>query len=272
MKIIRQTATELVLSDRHLPLFTMLWAFVFMGIPLVIGYSLLRNVAKVELTCDRIEPTLVDCTSTKTPLLSIFPTTTQAYDAVTAADYRVEETTDSEGERHSDHYVVLKTKDGDIPTFQSYVSVNGVRGNAAQAQATANHLNQFLQSQQQSISLQQDVEIANFFALGFVSIFLVVGAAVLHSQVRIVTLKLNKDTNKISRYRFSLLGFWVDSDDLRQLQTVEVERRKDNEGDGNFAPVIFMQSGKKYILGRTVYQESDALRTVNQIRDFLNLR
>lgn len=266
MKVIKRTATELVFQNVQLSSFFILWAFGFMGPPLFMGYMTIRTSESVTLSCDRVEPKLVNCQSKKTPLFEIAPATVKQYNSVTAAEYKRETTEDG-----VEHYVELTTKNRKFSIFQGNIFINEVKGNPETALKFANRLNQFLQSNQQSISLTKNVESGVFFALGFLSVFIIIGVFTLHNFVRIITLKLDKNSNQINERVLSILGLWTKSSRLQEIEKIEVEEGEDSDGDLFFRPVIVMESGKKYYLGPFVSKRETASVNVNEVKNFLDL-
>jgi hypothetical protein len=275
MKIIHQTATEIIFRDKRFPLVFVIWCLLFGGIPLFMVLSFLGSAANVDFSCERIEPQLVNCELITTPLLRIWPATTQKkYSAITAAEYKVDETEDSEGDILNDHYIVLTTRQGKVSILQGSIYINGVRGNPKQAQIIAKSLNQFLDSQQQSISFKQDADLEGgvLFMLGFLSIFIFIAAFTFHSQVKIVTLKIDKNDHKIKRSSLSIFGLWKKSYNLQEVQNVEVKEENFTINDHPcFTPIIKMRSGKECRIGEWVTQEPEAIARANIVRRFLNL-
>lgn len=237
MKIIQRTSSELILrsrSDLFGKAFIVVWASLFMGIPLFMLYSFLAGIGIMTLTCARLEPTLVRCEQQKSNFFGVVKQPPTVFQPVLEARFRYEEGTDSEGDKTADNWVALVTDRGEVKAVEDFMRINGVRGSTKEMVAIADRINQFLQSEQPSFVLKRDLRWRlgqSIFPLAFFGLFEVIGGVVIFSIFQSQSLVLDKQADCVTYTRHTLIGPRRKQYPLRKITAAEISTDTDSDGD-----------------------------------------
>ncbi|MBT9313960.1 hypothetical protein [Leptothoe spongobia] len=272
MQIVKQTSSELSLRNQPSRLskgFIGLWALLFSGIPLVIMGAWIYNLGVTQLSCQRVEPSQVMCDRTQTRLLGFMPGPTSTFDQVTAATMKTSAGADSDGVRTVDHWVVLQTSNGEATYIEDPIRINGRKGSPDEMQAITDQINEFLASDQASVSMQRDLRFRlgnSIFPLGFMGLFVLIGSTVVYFSFRSEELVFDKNTRQFRCSRQTLLGSKTWQCPLNEIQDVIVDVQIDSDGDPTYALKLIPQQGKRALIPGS---KSHVEAACNTIRNFL---
>ncbi len=274
MKIVKETSAEL--TFRAMPRFdrviaTLICSTGFLGLIILFSLVMWTGMGNVVTSCERLVTNAVNCQSKRSPLLDIGLVNTTKYDNVVAAKSKIKESRDSEGGITTSYQMILVTDSG---SSMELMSVNGVRG-FDRTKSIATKINNFLRSQEKSITINEELELATIFALlvaQFVGIaFSILVIITLYTEVRIVSLNINKNSNKITSSSLSIFGFWKYSFALDDIKEIAVKKNEWRNGESLYSiHLILKRPGKKIELGS--YESRDiAVAKVNKIQKFIHL-
>jgi len=268
MKVIKQTSTEFVLrgfSPLVNPFITLVFALMFIG-PLffVIGIGL-REDGEVKIMCERVEPKLINCQYLKRSLIDKESAT---INFVQDVQYRADERSgDEDGNDLVDYYVVLITKNREVPILKSSHSINGESGNYEIAQRFAKDLKQFLQSEQKSVVLTG--WSWRFFTLSlYCSILCIPLTFIVILFLQFITITFDKHQNKISFSNLSILGLKKKTFNLQEVKRIEVKETTNVHEGLCFIARIVMCSGQEHVIFGGGNQK-EVHEVISQIKEFL---
>jgi hypothetical protein len=229
VKNIQQTATELVIKNQ-LDVPRLISSFMvgtfFMGIPVLMTLGILSQITITTLKCKRLEPTLINCEKQESYLFGLAEQPPIKFSQVKSAKFKSKEGIDSEGNRTIDNWVTLVTSSGEETFVEDFITVNGVRGSASEMQEIATQINNFIQSNQASLQIQQDLPedfVQIIPILGFMSIFFFVGAAVIFTEFRSEKLILDKKSGQLILEQKTLLDKKYEYYPLNEIQGVDIK-------------------------------------------------
>jgi hypothetical protein len=275
MKLIKHDSSQMVFkSDSNLItiIFMLLWGSLFAGIPLFMALTIVEDMGAVSLACDRGRWNQVNCQISKSKFFGIEPGESQKINAILSAKHLISQTKDSDGDRMVDHRVIFATKAGNVTYGESFIYLNGVRGNYEDSIFIANQITQFLGARDLKLSITKSLNfgMSQFFGLLFFVPFLLFGFGAIFFVLQTSSLILDKNLGKVSRKNISLLGIRTKSFPLANANKVEIQDYTDSYNNSYFTPVIILTSGEKFPLERVGHRDK-ALIMANQIRLFLYL-
>jgi hypothetical protein len=279
MKIIEENYQKLVLEKKTgLNLFLFIWGLGFGGIPLVILISMFASLGVININCQRIEPTQVNCQIHRTGFGGLISQDFQILNNVINAKFEQIEGEDSDGATTIDNKVVLKTQQGQNFAIEDSIYINGVRGNAQQMRRIESEINNFLNVNQPSLVLNIDNRWrwSNLFIFGFISIFIVIGGTVLLGNILIIgyeKIVIDKLTSKCDYEKVNLLGKKKDTYNLREITRIIIEESTDSDGDKHYN-LILPIANQKYTLDYGYHNfNGDRIRkTAEKISNFLQIK
>lgn len=113
-------------------------------------YNILRSTGEIIVSCDRVEPGMINCQCQDNPLLSWFQPTIKTYNYVTSASYKHEEYTDKDGKQHVTYNAILSAYDKDIVIFSFY--------DKYPIEDMTSEVNNFLQSKREHLTFKKTVK------------------------------------------------------------------------------------------------------------------
>jgi hypothetical protein len=275
MKLIKHDSSQMVFRNKSslfTTLFMLLWGAGFAGIPLFMAFITVKDLGAVSLSCDRGRWNQVNCQISKSKFFGIVPGEILKIDSILSANHLVRESKDSDGDQMVDHRVNISTKTGNVTYGESFIYVNGVRGNSQDSGFVANQITQFLESRDLKLSITKSLNfgMGQFLGLLFFVPFLLFGFGAIFFVLQTTTLILDKNLGKVSRKNISLIGIRTKSFPLADANKVEIQDYTDSYNNEYFTPVIMLASGEKFPLERVGHRDK-ALIMANQIRSFLYL-
>ena len=224
--------------------------------------SLISSTNTLEISCNKkTESKLVDCQISTIPLLGIFPTTTEIYTGIKRVEYLTETGTreDSDGNKYkfTRHYVI----------FYQTSEVKKVRFDNL-AQWVANQIDQFLNSSQKTLTVNQSksIDIAEIASIILVGIIASSGGLI---PIVIVlfchSVDINGNLRQITNF-YSFIPLYIyrktfSFSDIKGLALIESW----DEGDKRYSIQIHTIKNEKIYLWST-YNENEANNLVNEIR------
>ena len=232
MKIIKETSSKLVLRARFFSGFLLFWALGFGGIPLLMLVLFFFNTGVTTLSCQRVEPTLVNCERKESKLLGSIEWPTSSLKKVKTAKYNSQSYTDSDGDIQQEYWVSVIANNREISVFREFMSVNGVKGNAREMNAIATKINRFLSSNEQLLIVRQDRRwrFANLFIFLFLLLFVAIAIVVLNFTLQVQTFTFEKKSQLLRYKRISLLGIKTRCHNFRNI-AIEIEEYRDSDDD-----------------------------------------
>jgi hypothetical protein len=276
MKIIKQTGSELVLQNSPslgLSTFIMIWAAIFMGIPLLGIVGIFASLGVTSLSCQRVESNQINCERQQSTYFGFVQTPPMQFRQVTTANFESQEGRDSEDNRTIEYFVTLSTHSGKARAIEDLIYVNSVKGSASEMQAIATQINRFIQSNQPTLRVLRDLRWnwgQSLFSLAFMSLFLLIGGGVLFFVFQWETLTFNRDAGNLVWQRHTLLGKKQETHLLSAIRAIQIEKKTDSDGDVSYVLKLLPESVHKDSL-----MSSSQLPEVEQIskmiRAFLHL-
>jgi hypothetical protein len=277
MKIIRQDTYTLELFEKsHIgtKVFILIWAGLFMGIPLILIVGFLSGVGTFKLSCQHIEQSLIRCQKHETKFFGFVSEPLQVIDQITAARVYSKEGRDSDGYRTVDHAVSLATKTGEVKAVEGFMRMNGTKGSLDEMQTIANTINTFISNNGASpLNIQRqkpDNPWPILLLLGFCSLFELIGGAVLFGIFQSERLIFDRFSGQFIRDRKTLLGRREQTFSLREITGTKVITKTDSDGDKTYELRLLPESIHQ---NRLMYSSNrrDVEAIQNTIRTFLNL-
>jgi hypothetical protein len=252
LNIVRENTTELELKSRNpfiVRIFILFWACGFAGIPLFALLTIVPEIGATRLTCQRIEPTQVECIQSKSRYLGASSTIIKSIKPTLQAQFNTQEILETDGDRMVRSWLSLRTDSGETKIIEDlYNKVSGDDSRAKQIEAIASQVQTFLNSQSPKITLvlednwQQGIQ----FSL-FLSIFPLLAALVLYLSFRSHTVILDKMSDHYTHKIHTLLGTRIKTHRLDEIQRIEV-RERTNDGSKYAILAIKLRSGMAYKL------------------------
>jgi hypothetical protein len=237
MKVLQYNASTLILhhqSGLGTRAFVLVWASLFMGVPLSILISLFLNMGVINLSCQRVSLDNIRCEKHETKVLALKPSSPRVFEQVTSAMVDAQEGQDSDGDWTMDYRVLFDTQTGKVTVVEGFMRINGVKGSAIEMQAFVDQINGFIQSSQTTLQIRQN-QPANAFhfllPLAFLSVFEIIGAIVLYSIFCSELFIFDKRSGRLIREKKTLRGkrsqlYW-----LKDITGVEIISKTDSDND-----------------------------------------
>jgi hypothetical protein len=154
------------------------------------------------------------------------------------------------------------------------MSLNGVR-ELAKTKNIVTELNVFLRSQNRSIIINESLEVVTILAIFTVQIVGILFSCLvintLYTEIRIVSLNINKNLSKVTSSSLSIFGFWKYLFDIKEIQKIVIKKIESDDGSSlYFTSMILMRSGKKIELGSNE-DRAVAIAKVNKVQRFINI-
>jgi len=231
MKVLDESYSELRLKrplDKGMALFMLIWGSGFIGMPILMLVLMLQQIGVVTLQCDRPEPALVACEHQQTGFLGLINQSTRRYSGVTGANLNTKEGTDDDGDPTYEHWVTINTAQGKQVLLEALIMVNGLQGNPETMGAIATEVSGFVQSDQPSLTVQQEngYDLGNSLFLGFMALFPIIGTALLYFTLQSEELIFDRERGVLQRNRKTLLGPRHSELPLREIEGLEIETKR----------------------------------------------
>ncbi|MGB7375144.1 MAG: hypothetical protein WA959_01010 [Rivularia sp. (in: cyanobacteria)] len=238
MKDIQQTASELVIKNKpnlSESISIMIFTTFFIGIPFLMMLGLLSQIGVIAFKCKKVEPNQVNCEKQESKFFGLVKQPSIRFSQVKSAKFTTEEGIDSEGdvdsvaERTIDNRVTLVTSSGEVTAVEDFITINGNRGSASQMQQIANQLNNFIQSNQPSLVIEQDLG-GDFYPIVLPLVFYlilggIIGGGTLFFQFFSQTLIFDKKSTQLILEQKTLLGKKYEYYPLNEIQGIDIEEK-----------------------------------------------
>ncbi|NJK48278.1 hypothetical protein HC931_08920 [Candidatus Gracilibacteria bacterium] len=263
--IVEQSESKLILKHQHgilINLFIIFWALGFGGIPLGTLVLVSSESGITRLSCQRVEPQLVDCVLFESQYLG-FVTTVPDRPIAQVVDAKLEsaEWSNGRGGGTAKVWVSLIAKSGKVRLFETEYAIESGFKPTFQPEA-AQKIKNFINSQTPSFKIEEDTRLSVRF-LGSLILFLpffLVAPLVSYVGVRSQTIILDKTRHLYIREIQTLLGTRTKTYTLEEIRSIEVsEYVRRQPRMILYQLTIVLHSGKKYKL--------PGLRNYNRVRD-----
>jgi len=269
MKIVEQTPNRLTLQENRLQwiipsvLFGSL--FLIVGLFQTLSFARLTTLKcqRVQLTQERLQLIQGSCQLVESSLLGSDQTEIPLNQLQGA---KVDENEDSDENTY--RVVLLTTSTGEVPFTSIWSS------GTEEKQENADRINAFIHNPREtSLNIQQDERWPHYLVGG---IFLLVGGGLLLHLLLygklIVSCTLDKTQGLIRLQQRNLRRTKVTEHRLREINQVEVEAKRDSDGDQTYSVRINLRSGESIPLTFWgINNEEVNQRMAKCIREFLNL-
>ena len=273
--IVEQSKSKLILKHQHgilINLFMIVWALGFSGIPLGMIVLIASEFGVTTLSCQRVEPKLVDCVWSKSQYLGFVPKVReQPIRQVTDAKLESAEWSNGKGGGTAKVWVSLITKSIKTRLFETQYAIESGFKPTFQPDA-AQKIKTFIHSQATSFKIEEDTRLSVSFWGGVILFlpFTLIGALVLYASVRSQTIILDKTRNLYIRQIHTVLGTRTQTYTLSEIKSVVVTNYVDSDRWKWYQLMIVLQSSKKYKLpGMINYNRVQEV--ANQLQAFLGL-
>ncbi|MBT9311265.1 hypothetical protein [Leptothoe kymatousa] len=270
MQIVKQTPSELILRNQPSNVrkgIVILWAVLFSGIPLAMMGAWIYGLGVTQLSCQR-ESSQVVCDRTQSRLLGALPGPVETFDQVTVAELKTSAATER-SVTVVDNWVALQTANGEVAYVEEPMRINGRKGTANEMQAITDQINQFLASEQTTLTLERDLRFRlgnSLFPLLFMGMFVVIGGAVVYVSFRSEELVFDATTQQFHSSCRTLLGTKNWQCALSDLEDVAMDVRTDSHGDAIYALKFIPQPSQPIFMSGS---KADVEETCGLIRAFL---
>jgi len=255
MKVLQQTTNKIIFEKSAASIFGCIFGLIFSIPPLVMISSAVYNIGITSFRCDRITPTLVNCQKKQSKLFGLIPGSSTSFARITKAEYIYEkhsEThTDSDGDEHEHvvEYSLVELIDNNFRKMEVF-SDNDFPSRAAMSNSAA-EINNFIKSPAPNFSIQQDFRLAQFInilpGIAFLSIFLLIGIAIIYFSLQSENWIFNKSSHLLSRKKTTLMGTkTVSTESFTNFQELQIIEGKDSDGDTYYDLKLLLKSANKY--------------------------
>jgi hypothetical protein len=259
MKIIKQTGSRLILKNGLTSFAALLgWTGLIGGIPLVMAGFILTHAGVMQLSCQRQAATVV-CEQHQSRLLGLLQDNQKSIYDVTGTQVRTELHSRSDGHFEPRYRLLLDQSDA-----QTEVAI------ANQHYEIAEQINQFLQSSDSLLVIEQDTRMTYSVTLGVPLLLLFSGITLgaLLRMLRLEVLELDRLHNRF-HYRQWLLFRWRErSGSLADVTDVQV--RELGRDDPLYAAELCFYSGHRHKLASSLNQ-AEIEQFVARVKTFLGL-
>ncbi|NEO56981.1 MAG: hypothetical protein F6K54_30265 [Okeania sp. SIO3B5] len=240
MEIVKYTGKEIVLKDE---LFThvatsLLFVFPWIGIPLFISLIILSEMGIISVSCQRVEPTQVNCQVNNSKYLGLTQGSSTSLTRVKEAKFNSQNSSDS-----SNYFVTLVTQKGkEVVSWQSNLSFTNVKGYPQEMNQMVAKINTFINnSTEPSLLIQYDLrwKWQNLLPLTICIIFLGIGILILYAVfslkilIYLKTLILNKSERQLTYKVFYLFGTETKHYSFAHIQKLILESYTNSDEDEN---------------------------------------
>lgn len=249
--IVEPSESKLILKHQSgilFNLFMIFWSLGFSGIPLGTIVLLASEFGVTTLSCQRVEPKLVDCVWSQSQYLGLVPKISdQPIKQVADAKLESAEWSNGKGGGTAKVWVSLITKSGKTRLFETQYAIESGFKPTFQPEA-AQKIKTFINSPASSFKIAEDTRLSGSFWGGFIIFFpfTLIGLLVLYASVRSPTITLDKTSNLYMRQIHTLLGTRTKTYTIAEIQSVEVTEHLDKYRRRWYQLTIVLQSGKKY--------------------------
>ncbi|AFZ20472.1 hypothetical protein [Allocoleopsis franciscana] len=273
--IVEQNKSKLILKHQHgilINLFIIVWALGFSGIPLGMIVLIASEFGVTTLSCQRVEPKLIDCVWSKSQYLGFVPkVSNQPIQQVTDAKLESAEWSNGKGGGTAKVWVSLITKSSKTRLFETQYAIESGFKPTFQPEV-AQKIKTFINSQATLFKIEEDTRLSGSFLGGLILFlpFTLIGALVLYASVRSRTIILDKTRNLYIRQIHTVLGTQTQTYTLSEIKSVEVMNYVDSDHWQWYQLMIVLQSNKKYKFpGMINYNRVQEV--ANQLQNFIGL-
>lgn len=241
MKIIKETPSRLVLQQKFFSAFSIYWALGFGAIPLFMVVWLLFNMGVTTLSCQRVQPTLINCFKSESRFLGLMQQPASDLKNVTSAKYNSKTYTDSDGDRQQEYWVSVIAKGREVRVFG---------GDGRETNAIATKINLFINSNEPFLLVRQDRRwrLSNLSVL-FPLSFMAIPIFILNFVFKIQTFIFDKNSPTLTYRQRKLLGVKSRSHEFGNIAKIEVEESVDSDDDKHYKLSLLLPSAStNYLL------------------------
>ncbi|MDY7002547.1 MAG: hypothetical protein SWX82_00870 [Cyanobacteriota bacterium] len=276
MEIVKQTEKELVLKDSLSSRFvaSLLFVFPWIGIPLFFASAILSEMGVIKASCQRVEPTQVNCQVNKSKYLGLIQGYSTSLNRVKEAKFNSQN--DSDG---SNYFVTLVTQTGkEVVSLPDNSYTNGVKGYPQEMNQMATKINTFINnSTDPSLLIQYDLrwKEENLISLAVCIPFIGIGILLLYPAFYLETLILNKRERQLTYKVFSLLGTKTKHYSFAQIKELILESDTDSDGDKSYRlKLVLPAESQNHQLKITIISDSrieEVKKPANVVADFIEI-
>jgi hypothetical protein len=273
--IVEPSTSKLILKHHSgilFNLFMIFWSLGFGGLPLGMLVFIASEFGVTTLSCQRVEPKLVDCVWSESKYLGLVPKISdQPIKQVTDAKLESAEWSNRKGGGTAKVWVSLITKSSKTRLFETQYAIESGFKPKFQPEATQK-IKAFINSPASSFKIEQDTRLSGSFwgGLIFVLPFTLIGLLVLYASVRSQTITVDKTSNLYMRQIHTILGTRTKKYTIGDIQSVEVTEHLDRYRRRWYQLMIVLRSGKKYKLPAMI-NRNRVQEVADRVRKFLGL-
>lgn len=220
MEVIEETSSKLVLRANCFSwggfLFWLLFPLGFGGIPLLF----LFNTGVTTLSCQRVEPTLINCEKSESKLLGLIPGQSFSLKKIEEAKFNSQDDYDE-----VEYWVSVIAEGRETVVFEEFISVNEVKGDSRKMRAMASKINQFISSNEPSLIVRYDLrwKLRNLFFVPFLAIAILFLYLLLRWKI-METFTVDRNSKILRHKQKRLLGVKTLRHPLKGITAVEIEK------------------------------------------------
>lgn len=251
--IIEPSTSKLILKHQPgimLNLFMIFWSLGFSGIPLGMLVFIASMFGVTTLSCQKVEPKLVDCVWSQSKYLGLVPkVTNQPIEQVVDAKLESAKWSNGKGGGTAKVWVSLITKSGKNRLFETQYAIESGFKPTFQPEA-AQKIKTFINSPASSFKIAEDTRLSGSFWGGLIFFFpfTLIGLLVLYASVRSQTITLDKTRDLYLLQIHTILGNRTKTYTIAEIHSVELTEHLDRYRRSWYQLTIVLRSGKKYKL------------------------
>ncbi len=232
MKIIKETPSKLVWQKKSFSASIIYWALGLGAIPLFVVVWFLFNLGVTTVSCQRVQPTLINCFKNESKFLGLMQQPASDLKNVTSAKYNFNNY--AESDRQQKYWVSVINRGREVRVF---------RGDSREMNAIATKINLFVNSNEPFLIVRQDRRwrLSNLWVL-FPLSFMAVPIFILNFMLKIQTFIFDKNSQTLTYKQRRLLGVKSRCHEWGTIAKVEVEEYVDSDNDKRYKLSLLLPS------------------------------
>lgn len=277
MKIIQHDSRQLILERKaDFNPFLLVWGLFFGGIPLFMFSTFFAGLGVVNINCERVEITQVNCQVKRSHFAGLKMESLQPFNNVIKVQFEQIKGVDSDEQNTLDNKIILENKYEEKLLIEDSMFVNGVKGNEREMRLLESQMQNFLNSQDIYLTVNYDNRwhLSNLAIFLFLSVFIVIGGVFFIRDIISLGYEkiiFDKSTSQLYFEKRNLLGKKNENHSLKQVTSIMIEVDKDSDGDEIYYLIVPVDNQKQYQLDRDSQIEM-IQANANRIANFLEIK
>lgn len=277
MKIIHHNSHQLILERKiGFDAFSLIWGLVFSGIPLFMFSIFFAGLQVININCERVETTHVNCQVKRSNFAGLKMASLQQFNNFTAVKFEQIQGVDGDGHDTLENKIILENKYAEKLFIEDFMFINGVKGDEEKMRLLQSQMQNFLNSQDIYLTVNYDNRwrLSYLFLFLFLSIFFVIGGrAIISAIISMGDEKFifDKSTSQFYFEKKNLLSKKIENYSLEQVDSIIVKVDEDSEGYKTYYLIIPFSYKQQYQLDRSIQIDTIQAKA-DEIANFLGIK